>query len=66
MEIYLNGQKHLLPEQQSLRALLQEANWLGKRIAVELNGEVVPRSAYDATRLVAGDRLEVVVAVGGG
>ncbi len=66
MEIYLNGQKQLLPEQPSLRALLQEENWLGKRIAVELNGEVVPRSAYDATRLVAGDRLEVVVAVGGG
>lgn len=66
MDIYVNGQRLLLPEKRSLQALLQEANWLSKRIAVELNGEVVPRSKYDSTWFVAGDRLEIVVAVGGG
>lgn len=66
MEIYVNGQPRQLPEQPGLNALLQEAQWLDKRIAVELNGEVVPRSRYGTTRLAAGDRLEIVVAVGGG
>lgn len=66
MEIYVNGQPRPLPGQPGLSALLQEAQWLDKRIAVELNGEVVPRSCYGATRLAAGDRLEIVVAVGGG
>ena len=38
----------------------------GKRIAVERNGEIVPRSRYADTPLAAGDRLEIVGAVGGG
>jgi sulfur carrier protein len=38
----------------------------GKRIAVERNGEIVPRSRYAETRLAPGDRLEIVGAVGGG
>ena len=37
-----------------------------KRIAVEKNGEIVPRSLYASTPLVRGDRLEIVGAVGGG
>jgi len=38
----------------------------GKRIAVELNGEIVPKSRYSATHLRNGDKIEVVAAVGGG
>jgi sulfur carrier protein len=38
----------------------------GKRIAVERNGEIVPKSAHGATLVADGDRLEIVVAVGGG
>lgn len=38
----------------------------GKRIAVEKNGEIVPRSQYAATSVAQGDRLEIVGAVGGG
>lgn len=38
----------------------------GKRIAIERNGEIVPRAAYAETLLAAGDRLEIVGAVGGG
>ena len=45
-----------------VRALALE----GKRIAVERNGEIVPRSRYGDARLADGDRIEVVMAVGGG
>ena len=38
----------------------------GKRFAIELNGEIVPKSCHASTRLIDGDKLEVVVAVGGG
>lgn len=38
----------------------------GKRFAIELNGEIVPKSAHATTLLHDGDKLEVVVAVGGG
>ena len=39
---------------------------VGKRIAVERNGEIVPRGRYAETRIASGDRLEIVGAVGGG
>ena len=39
---------------------------VGKRIAVERNGDIVPRSRYAETRIASGDRLEIVGAVGGG
>ena len=38
----------------------------GKRVAIERNGEIVPRSRHDSEPLASGDRLEIVVAVGGG
>ena len=38
----------------------------GKRIAIELNGEIVPRSLFESTQLSSGDKLEIVGAVGGG
>ncbi|MEO8188162.1 MAG: sulfur carrier protein ThiS, partial [Burkholderiaceae bacterium] len=38
----------------------------GKRVAVERNGEIVPKSQHDSTKLTSGDRLEIVIAVGGG
>jgi sulfur carrier protein len=46
--------------------LLAELGTAGKRVAVERNGEIVPRSQHAGTRLAAGDRIEVVIAVGGG
>lgn len=66
MEISLNGQKIQLAAPLSLHELLAERDWLGKRLAVELNGAIVPKSAYATTALQPGDQLEVVVAVGGG
>jgi sulfur carrier protein len=41
-------------------------NLAGRKVAVERNGEIVPRSAHAATLLADGDRVEIVVAVGGG
>lgn len=46
--------------------LLEQMGLQGKRIAVERNGEIVPRSTFDQPLLIDGDRLEIVVAVGGG
>jgi len=46
--------------------LLDALELSGKRVAVEKNGEIVPRSRYADTRLAEGDALEIVVAVGGG
>ena len=50
----------------ALAELLQTMALAGRKIAVERNGEIVPRGAHGATQLADGDRLEIVVAVGGG
>ena len=46
--------------------LVQNLGLEGKRIAVECNGEIVPRSRFSAVELADGDTVEIVVAVGGG
>ena len=46
--------------------LIDQLGYSGKRIAIERNGEIVPKSRHASTPLVSGDRLEIVVAVGGG
>jgi sulfur carrier protein len=50
----------------NISQLLEHMGLQGKRIAVERNGEIVPRSKFDQPMLADGDRLEIVVAVGGG
>ena len=66
IEITVNGgtQHHAQPL--ALSELLQSMALAGKKIAVERNGEIVPRGAHAGTLLAHGDRLEIVVAVGGG
>ena len=66
MEITLNGKPHALPRSMSVRDLLDSLGFTGKRIAVERNAEIVPRSSHASTSLAPGDRIEIVVAVGGG
>jgi sulfur carrier protein len=66
MEIVLNGQAKTLAGPLSVAALVAELGFTGKRIAVERNGEIVPKSTYNQVTIAAGDRLEIVVAVGGG
>jgi sulfur carrier protein len=66
MRLTVNGQTHELPGPLSVSALLEHLALAGKRIAVERNGQVVPRSLHPETPLCDGDRLEIIVAVGGG
>lgn len=66
MNIVLNGHPKTLSGPISVSALIDTLGYTGKRIAVERNGEIVPKSTYARTQLEAGDRLEIVVAVGGG
>ena len=50
----------------TVEAVVLALGLAGKRIAVEKNGEIVPRSRYATTPVAPGDRLEIVGAVGGG
>ena len=65
-EIVLNGATLALAEALTVAELLDRQGLAGKRVAVERNGEIVPKSRHATTQLEAGDRLEIVVAVGGG
>jgi sulfur carrier protein len=64
--VSINGEPRQLPANATVAALIDEMGLTGKRIALERNGEIVPRSTFLAQQLSAGDRLEIVVAVGGG
>ena len=64
--ISINGESRQLSAHTTFAALIDEMGLTGKRIALECNGEIVPRSTFAARQLSAGDRLEIVVAVGGG
>jgi len=66
MRIQLNGRDHELADTISLAKLVEQLGLDVRKVAVERNLEIVPRSAYAATVLCEGDRLEVVNFVGGG
>ena len=67
LEILVNGSLHRLdPAPATVADLVRALQLEGKRIAVERNGEIVPKSRYAATSVVAADRIEIVAAVGGG
>lgn len=66
MEIIVNGTPQPLAEAVTVAALLEARGLAGKRLAVERNGEIVPRGRHAETPLADGDRIEIVVAVGGG
>jgi sulfur carrier protein len=66
IQLSVNGQARRLEQGSNVAHLLEALELSGKRVAVEKNGEIVPRSQYSDTRLSEGDALEIVVAVGGG
>ena len=66
LEVTINGDCRQFGRDLAVTELLDELALAGKRVAIEKNGEIVPRSRYAETRLANGDRLEIVVAVGGG
>ncbi|MGM0768709.1 MAG: sulfur carrier protein ThiS [Pseudomonadota bacterium] len=66
MQILVNGDGVELPAQATVADLIAHMALSGKRLAVEVNEDIVPRSQHPAFRLQDGDRVEVVHAIGGG
>lgn len=66
MRVLLNGLERDLPEAQTLRQMIEGLALPPERVAVELNGDIVPRATYGERVLRDGDRLEMVQFVGGG
>jgi sulfur carrier protein len=66
MKIMVNGQERTLAAPVTVAALLNELGMAGKRVAVEVNQEIVPRSRHGEFQLNDSDRVEVVFAIGGG
>ncbi|MCV6589193.1 MAG: sulfur carrier protein ThiS [Marinobacterium sp.] len=66
MQIEVNGDNIELAEGATLSDLLAQMELTGRRVAIELNLEIIPRSEHPATVLKTGDKVEVVHAIGGG
>ena len=62
----INGESRSFPAPMNVAGLIEHLELRGKRIALECNGEIVPRSQFSKKELSDGDALEIVVAVGGG
>ncbi len=66
MQIHLNGEPRDVPATLTLATLLDQAGLAGRRVAIEVNGTIVPRSRHAEHALNDGDRIEIVHALGGG
>ena len=66
ISIAVNGHTREVPHATTVAQLLTKLDTAGKRVAVERNGQIVPKSEHGSTKLSSGDRLEIVIAVGGG
>jgi sulfur carrier protein len=66
INLVINGEPRDFQTPLKVSDLVETLGFAGKRVAIERNGEIVPRSTYGNTVLLDGDQLEIVVAVGGG
>lgn len=66
MDIFLNGSPVALPRGCTVRELLERESLTDRRVAVEVNGEIVSKGAHATCPLSEGDRVEIVHALGGG
>ena len=66
IQVTVNGAAQRFEQPLPVSALIEKMSLIGKKIAVEKNGEIVPRGLHQQTLVENGDRLEIVVAVGGG
>jgi sulfur carrier protein len=66
IQLIINGQAQHFDSTLSVAQLLERMTLNNTRIAIEYNGQIVPRSKFKEQTLVDGDQLEIVVAVGGG
>ena len=64
--IFVNGEATEIQPYCTVRGLLAQLGMAGRRVAVAINRNVVPRSRYDSVDLLADDRVEILEAVGGG
>ena len=66
MNIILNGEAKQLDDNTYLNQLIEQLNIEGKRIAVEINQEIMPKSEHATYKIKDGDNIEIVHAIGGG
>ena len=66
LDVMVNGERRTLPGPATVAALLEAIGLDLRKVAVERNEEIVPRSSYAATWLATGDALEIVHFIGGG
>ena len=66
MEIIVNGEPRDVPDGLSAARLVALLGLAGRRYAMEVNGELLPKSRHASHALAPGDRVEIVQAVGGG
>lgn len=66
MRIFVNGLEREVPAPQTIDTLLRLTGHAGRRVAVEINREIVPRSGHASRALVEDDRVELIQAIGGG
>ncbi|MEE9143125.1 MAG: sulfur carrier protein ThiS [Gammaproteobacteria bacterium] len=66
MQVTVNGSVYEIPNETTAREMIHRLELTGRRIAMEVNGEIVPRSAYGDHLFRDGDSIEVIHAVGGG
>lgn len=66
ISVLINGSTQHFESPLSIAELIQKMELGGKRIALERNGEILPRSQFNQQQIAHGDKLEIVVAVGGG
>jgi len=66
MEIFVNGEPRQVADSLYISELVEILDLVNRRIAVEVNLEIVPRSTYDSRSLQPGDKVEIVHAIGGG
>ena len=66
MNIIINGVEKTYASSLTLETLLNELDYAGKKVAIEVNEEIIPRSQYKNKLVVDGDKIEIINAVGGG
>ena len=66
LDVIVNGESKTLSGPVSVKQLIQDMGLLDKRIAIEINGEIVPASQHSSVKLSSGDNIEIVGAIGGG
>jgi len=66
MNILLNGESRQIPDSSTALQLVEILGLTGKRMAMEINAEIVPRSTFNEHIIQPGDNIEIVGAIGGG